>query len=609
MAVAAATFLVALHAAGWVRRRPLGLRLPLALALVVGFEAALVTSLSPFHLLGRAGVLAGHAPVAAAAASLLWRRLRSPELRTRLRRIERAAARPEVVAVLALGAVVAVSAAAFAPGNWDSMTYRLARVAHWIQHRSAAPYPTHVDRQVAMTPGAEYVLVGWQLLSGTDRLAAFLQLGAWIAVVAAARPLARIAGAPPLVARAATVVAATVPMMVLQASGTQTDLVAAAVAVAGVSASIPFIRRRPSGRAADAAMLGGVVAAGALVKGTALVAMAPFLACALASGLRAALRRVVAPGRVVRSALLAAATAAAVAAPDAALRLTSEDVRAANRGHAATFLYPPFGEVRDRAVNLLRGVARHLPLPGTARAAIGRPVPERCAGTVLPCLGPEYGFHEDFQANGFHVLFVLALAATAAVRWRHLGGRARLFLLLLAASWGLFQLTLRDNEWISRLETPVYALAPIALAALAGVSGRTASAARAWTAAAAAALFAFAAVVALRNPQRQPVKGLAALRDPVASYYSQRREVREGHDAALALARSRGCRRIGLFIGADSYDYPLTWRAMQEGIATRHVFGADPWPCLVFADRDDVPEAAGWRATSSRFVFLVPGRD
>jgi len=76
-------------------------------------------------------------------------------------------------------------------------------------------------------------------------------------------------------------------------------------------------------------------------------------------------------------------------------------------------------------------------------------------------------------------------------------------------------------------------------------------------------------------------------------------------DALLYFAASRGCRRIGLFIGGDSYDYPLTWRAMQAGMETRHVAPGDPWPCLVFTDGTvEIPASAPWRPYRVPFVLV-----
>jgi hypothetical protein len=92
------------------------------------------------------------------------------------------------------------------------------------------------------------------------------------------------------------------------------------------------------------------------------------------------------------------------------------------------------------------------------------------------------------------------------------------------------------------------------------------------------------------------------------SYYANRSSVLPLHDQALEVARALGCARLGLWIGGDSYDYPLTWRAMREGIVVRHVVAADPWPCVIFSDPDRPPppgfEAAGWVSAGFPYIFV-----
>ena len=42
------------------------------------------------------------------------------------------------------------------PNTWDSMTYHMSRVMHWIQNGSLLPYPTNCERQLFLNPGAEF---------------------------------------------------------------------------------------------------------------------------------------------------------------------------------------------------------------------------------------------------------------------------------------------------------------------------------------------------------------------------------------------------------------------------------------------------------------------
>ncbi len=61
------------------------------------------------------------------------------------------------------------------PSNYDSMTYHLARVAHWIDNGSVNYYLTNIDRQLFSPVLSEYNLLFMMLLSGTDSLLAMQQ--------------------------------------------------------------------------------------------------------------------------------------------------------------------------------------------------------------------------------------------------------------------------------------------------------------------------------------------------------------------------------------------------------------------------------------------------
>ena len=111
---------------------------------------------------------------------------------------------------------------------------------------------------------------------------------------------------------------------------------------------------------------------------------------------------------------------------------------------------------------------------------------------------------------------------------------------------------------------------------------------------------------AVRNIPRPPLLAARALHDRDGAYYNCRPGLRSGHDAILRLARERGCSRIGLFLGEDGWDYPLTWRAMRAGAEVRHVGAGDPWPCLVYAQEPStLPAATGWSALELPSVLAV----
>jgi 4-amino-4-deoxy-L-arabinose transferase-like glycosyltransferase len=116
----------------------------------------------------------------------------------------------------------------FAPPNTnDSLTYHMSRVMHWIQDQSVAYYPTPILRQLYLNPGSEFIILHFQVLSGSDQYANLVQ---WFSMVGCAVGVSLIAkqlGANFRGQVVSAVVSLTIPMGILQGSSTQNDYVTA----------------------------------------------------------------------------------------------------------------------------------------------------------------------------------------------------------------------------------------------------------------------------------------------------------------------------------------------------------------------------------------------
>lgn len=113
------------------------------------------------------------------------------------------------------------------PHTWDSMTYHMSRVVHWMQNHSVAHYTTYNLPQLFHPPLAEFIILHLQSLSGGDRFANLVQ---WFSLVGSAigtSLIARQLGATWAGQVFTAVLTATIPMGILQASSTQNDYVVA----------------------------------------------------------------------------------------------------------------------------------------------------------------------------------------------------------------------------------------------------------------------------------------------------------------------------------------------------------------------------------------------
>ena len=128
-----------------------------------------------------------------------------------------------LIIILTTGFIAYVSP----PDSYDSMTYHMSRVMHWIQNQSVAAYPTNIDRQILMTPGSEYAILQFQLLTGSDRLANMIEWFSFTGAILGVSLIAKELGADRKGQIISSVICSMIPLAILEASSTQTDLTCA----------------------------------------------------------------------------------------------------------------------------------------------------------------------------------------------------------------------------------------------------------------------------------------------------------------------------------------------------------------------------------------------
>lgn len=136
--------------------------------------------------------------------------------------------------------IICITAWLYPPNNYDSLTYHMARVVHWMQNQSVDYYPTSIDRQNVMSPGVEYIFLLFQIITHTDRLANFVQLFAYIILIPACFYICRVLKIPNKFSLFVVMLTTTAPIVILQASNTKNDIVAALMMYAVLISSRRF---------------------------------------------------------------------------------------------------------------------------------------------------------------------------------------------------------------------------------------------------------------------------------------------------------------------------------------------------------------------------------
>jgi len=112
------------------------------------------------------------------------------------------------------------------PNNWDSMAYHLPRVEHWIQNKNIYSYPTNIVRQVLTSPLSEYMIANFQILAGTDAFSNLVQFASFIFILFSATLIFSILKIGLKGQFFLLLALLSLPMILFQATTTQTDLLA-----------------------------------------------------------------------------------------------------------------------------------------------------------------------------------------------------------------------------------------------------------------------------------------------------------------------------------------------------------------------------------------------
>jgi hypothetical protein len=492
-----------------------------------------------------------------------------------------------VVAVTGLIALVA------APNTWDSMTYHLTRVMHWQQDRSLDFYATNIQRQLHLTPGAEYATLHLHLLSGGDRLD---NLPQWLARTGGLLVVSLIAARLGATARGqafAALFCATLPMGILQSTSTQNDYVVAYWLTCLVALVVGVVPRTWPWALA----LGAAAGLAALTKATALVFALPFLIWLAVRLLRdevpaggAATDHKDLPGHRMRGRLGRLVGVAVVAGLLALGVNTGQFIRnydlygtplgpdGEGNQHEVKYLNDVFGGA-ELASNAMRNTTLQIstPVDGVNRLI------ERTVVVAHGALGIDpndaqttYGATqfsvrqasngEDTAGNPLHFALLIGVAVVVAASHRYRRSPLGAYLLCLVAGFLLFSLLLRWQPWNSRLMLPLFVLGSAAAGVVLGDLPRRVP----------LAVLAIGLAVAttpwLMANRSRPLIASAALQTSPSilatsrtdQYFAKRPELEQPYRSAAALITARKARRVGLVSHEDAWEYPL-WVLLGGG--------------------------------------------
>ncbi|MBK8147066.1 MAG: glycosyltransferase family 39 protein [Acidobacteria bacterium] len=376
---------------------------------------------------------------------------------------------PSVIIGLIL-LVTLLIALASPPNTYDSQTYHLARVAHWIQNGSVAHYPTVILRQLYQPPLAEFAILHLQILTGGDFFANLVQ---WFALVGCAAAASLIVAEFDLGEKLQVFAAAlvlTLPGAVVQASSTQNDLVASVLVLAFF---LFFLRAVRSSEFSGVGWIGGALGLALLTKGTMYLYCFPigifftvveFLSLAGRQA-RSQFARRIAIVLLIAAALNFGHFSRNFALFGSPVSSGEDDVR--NRNLTVRMVLA--NVARNFAVNLgTKSQTLRNGIESSMRKAFGAELKNPDSTWLDNEFKVEYSTHEDLAGNLLHILlvtFALGLALFAARRARddnaiYIAG------LVFTIGFGvlLFSALLKWQIWAARLQLPLLMLGSVLVA-------------------------------------------------------------------------------------------------------------------------------------------------
>jgi len=126
--------------------------------------------------------------------------------------------------VVAILLIVLITGILSPPNIHDVLTYHMTRVMHWVQNKSLVYFPTSITYQLWHPPFAEYNILNWTLLIGSDYLSAFHQ---WYGLILTLVAIGATAGKLGVKGRGQWIAAlfyVTLPIIVLQTSSAKNDV-------------------------------------------------------------------------------------------------------------------------------------------------------------------------------------------------------------------------------------------------------------------------------------------------------------------------------------------------------------------------------------------------
>jgi hypothetical protein len=491
--------------------------------------------------------------------------------------------------------IVLVIALIAPPNTWDSLAYHMSRVAHWAQNQSISHFPTGIPRQNSHPPGTEIQILQFYVITQSDQFSNLVSFFGFLTCILGSGLIADLLGANSRSVYLSSLLAATLPMAIAQASSTKNDLVAAGFAVCAVSLMVWFYENPDLKKLLVTAAAAGLAL---LTKPTVLPVLAVFLPIPILIRLWQSARK----DRWIKAILCGVIALTIVLAVnsgflyrniqtyDSMLPAETRKVHVTKSSEARTYIS-----------GLIKNTSAQLTLPEPFRSWIERNIinahiklgwQDQIRTFRIPANRPD----ESTLGNPVHALAAfISLCFILSKGKKH--PQKVWFGVALVISFLLFSAIFKWHIYISRHQLPwIVMVCPFIGLALTDIQGKK----RAIIGVALIGLTIINALPALFTLEARPL-----IADPSASILTTSRksallqnqtDLLENYSAITQAIRSSKCRRIALnlpgntleyvlwsYLGMPGEDYEIRWLVSGSSVPR-----SEFQPCLTIIRNDDI---------------------
>ena len=351
----------------------------------------------------------------------------------------------------------------YPPNNWDSMTYHMARVAHWVMNESIEPYPTHVYRQIYQPPLAEWIIAQVCILNKADYFSNAIQLLFLLATLGVVNQIMLQFNTSKKTRIWASTIAFTTPSVFMQATSTQNDIVVAFFLLSSILFFIQYIRESTI---KNAILIGLAIGLAIITKGTAFVYLIPIILFCGAYLIYFIFKKEKSIISISFQMIVVVIVTLTIGFNHYHRNFKlSGDIFGASDDH----YFNKNITLKSTGVGILKNIGNHFSTPLTS--SITNQVVEKAhLMTQIPINDESYSYkgihfklnewnhNEDEVSNIFQVVLILGVCLFMVFYWKNRNRFLLLSTFFCLFTFGLFSIILKWQPWHMRLQVPLFIL-------------------------------------------------------------------------------------------------------------------------------------------------------